>query len=395
VKNSDGIWLVEFYAPWCGHCKNLVPEWKKAATALKGIVNVAAVDADQHKSLGGQYEVRGFPTIKIFGENKGKPEDYQGGRTADAIVEYAIQAAQKLAKKRLKGGASSSSSSKKQEKKSGGGGSGGGKGDAVINLDSEAFEEQVLGSDDVWLVEFFAPWCGHCKSLAPEWKKAAAELSGKVKLGAVDATIESSLAQKYGVQGYPTIKVWKAGPKADPMDYQGGRTASDIVRYALNLYEAHAPAPEVHQLLSQEQFTELCGSTTCVIAFLPHILDSGAQVRNGYIDVLKKAAEAHKRKPFAYLWAEGYQQAALEPVLGIGGFGYPAVTVLNLKKSRYVSMVRAFNSENLTEFLKDVLSGREATAPFSGKLPSIVTVEPWDGKGEAPQREPEIFDDLE
>ena len=71
----------------------------------------------------------------------------------------------------------------------------------------------VLDSDDMWLVEFFAPWCGHCKNLEPHWKKAAKELKGKVKLGAVDATIHQGLAQQYGVQGYPTIKYFPSGKK--------------------------------------------------------------------------------------------------------------------------------------------------------------------------------------
>ncbi len=93
VLNSDDIWLVEFYgkfasyffcanlilqAPWCGHCKSLAPEWAKAATALKGIVKLGAVDMTAHAEVGQPYGIQGFPTIKIFGQNKAKPTDYQG-----------------------------------------------------------------------------------------------------------------------------------------------------------------------------------------------------------------------------------------------------------------------------------------------------------------------------
>lgn len=62
----------------CGHCKSLAPEWKKAAKALKGVVSVGAVDMDVHGSVGGPYNVRGFPTLKIFGANKKSPQDYNG-----------------------------------------------------------------------------------------------------------------------------------------------------------------------------------------------------------------------------------------------------------------------------------------------------------------------------
>jgi protein disulfide-isomerase A6 len=66
-----------------------------------------------------------------------------------------------------------------------------------------------------------------CKNLAPEWARAATELKGKVKLGVVDATVHTQLAQRYGVQGFPTIKFFPSGSKTGQAeDYDGGRTSS-------------------------------------------------------------------------------------------------------------------------------------------------------------------------
>ena len=70
--------------------------------------------------------------------------------------------------------------------------------------------------------------CGHCKALAPEWEKAAKDLKGGVKLGAVDATVHTNLAQQYGVKGYPTIKLFPAGKKGKPKDYNGPREGSSL-----------------------------------------------------------------------------------------------------------------------------------------------------------------------
>lgn len=89
--------IVEFYAPWCGHCQNLKPAYEKAAKNLEGLAQVAAVncDDDANKPFCGTMRVQGFPTLKIVKPRKGggKPmiEDYQGPRTAKDIVDAVVQ----------------------------------------------------------------------------------------------------------------------------------------------------------------------------------------------------------------------------------------------------------------------------------------------------------------
>ncbi|PSC75237.1 disulfide isomerase-like 1-2 [Micractinium conductrix] len=86
--------VVEFYAPWCGHCKKLEPEWAKAATGLKGFepeIVLAKVDATakENEEMKGKFAITGFPTIKIFkGGNLKKPFEYAGPREEAGIVSY-------------------------------------------------------------------------------------------------------------------------------------------------------------------------------------------------------------------------------------------------------------------------------------------------------------------
>ena len=60
----------------------------------------------------------------------------------------------------------------------------------VVKLTKDNFKKLVLEGDELWFIEFFAPWCGHCKQLAPSWEKAAKTLKGVVKVGAVDMTTD-------------------------------------------------------------------------------------------------------------------------------------------------------------------------------------------------------------
>ncbi|CAF0744042.1 unnamed protein product [Rotaria sordida] len=376
VLQSSDVWFVEFYASWCGHCQQLTPEWKRAATALKGIVKVGAVDADTHKSLGQQYGVSGFPTIKIFGTNKRSPTDYQGGRTADAIVEQALNQLRTVVNERL-------------GKRGGGGGSSGGSGGKdTIELTDSNFQSTVLDSEDAWLVEFMAPWCGHCKNLVPEWARAATELKGKVKLGVVDATVHTQLAQRYGIQGFPTIKFFPAGRKyGQPEDYNGGRSSSDIVAWALDKHQANIPPPDVFEITNQAVLDSNCAEKQlCIISFLPNILDCQSACRNEHIRMLKKFGETYTRNGWGWLWVEAFRQPKLEESVGIGGFGYPAQVAVNARKGKYVVLKGAFSETGISAFLKELSTGR-LTSPLvplsgvaDGKLPTILDSEPWDGK---------------
>ena len=98
----------------------------------------------------------------------------------------------------------------------------------VLSLTKETFDDAVKTHKHL-LVKFVAPWCGHCKSLAPAYAAAAkqlAESGSEIKLASVDATIEQDLAQKYEVKGYPTIKFFSDGVT---FEYTGGRSQDDII----------------------------------------------------------------------------------------------------------------------------------------------------------------------
>lgn len=234
---------------------------------------MSIVDATQHQGLAQKYQIQGFPTIKIFGADKTKPTDYQSGRTSKAIVDEALRTASQVAKARLsgKGKKSSSSSSDggsntKQKRNKG-------SKSEVVTLTEDNFADLVYGSKDLWLVEFYAPWCGHCKALAPEWEQAASELKGSVRLGAVDATAHQSLASQFGIRGYPTIKVFAPGSTSpsDAEDYQGPRQADGIVAFALDKNDAvGGGAAPLTEITSQSVFEDLCAGTkkSCVIAAL-------------------------------------------------------------------------------------------------------------------------------
>jgi len=134
----------------------------------------------------------------------------------------------------------------------------------VVVLTKDNFDKVVNEAETI-LVKFYAPWCGHCKHLAPEYIKAAEilEKDGEgVILAEVDATAETELADRFDVHGYPTLYVFHKGEKSD---YKGPREANGIVKYM----RAQA-GPAAKPLAGEEAvkaFTEKAGVDIKFVAF--------------------------------------------------------------------------------------------------------------------------------
>jgi len=200
--------FVEFFAPWCGHCKTLAPEYEVVATAFKGQpVKIANVDADAHRELAGRFSVSGYPTLMFFPSGMQKSESYSGGRTANDIIDWV--------NKRTGSGAKVKTAPT-----------------SVVVLTPDNFDAIVKDTNKNVLVEFYAPWCGHCKTLAPKYEEVANTFDGEeeVVIAKLDSDAHREQSTAYGVSGYPTLKWFPKNNKAGE-DYSGGRDTADFIRF--------------------------------------------------------------------------------------------------------------------------------------------------------------------
>jgi len=211
VVNGDKHVLVKFFAPWCGHCKAMAEDYITASDAFAKFpeVVIAEVDADAHKDLKERFGVTGFPKLKWFPKGSTTAEDYTAGRGVDDVITFVNS------KAKTRAFVAKPASD-------------------VVVLTPSNFKT-YMDKDAGMLLEFYAPWCGHCKKLAPIYEKVATTFVNEesVIVANVDADAHKSLGEPYGVTGFPTLKWIPADchDAACAVDYSGLREGEAIVDF--------------------------------------------------------------------------------------------------------------------------------------------------------------------
>lgn len=228
-----GIWGIEFFSPSCGHCRAFAPTWEELvkqneigehgnwAQGRRG-PRLAQVNCALHGDLCTKMKVNGWPTINIYRDGKHE-ETFKEARSLDRLGDWLRKWRDEDDgddSKALAGLATSTGKSKEIPNPRG----------EVLKLTSASFASFLQSATSPMFVKFFAPWCGHCKKLAPTWVALAKHLQNRLTIAEVNCDEEKALCTQEGVPGFPALYFYPPGGEGKT-EFTGSRKLERLLEW--------------------------------------------------------------------------------------------------------------------------------------------------------------------
>jgi len=242
-KSGDEKVFVEFFAPWCGHCKKLAPIWEQLVKTLeeeKAGIKTVQVNCDANKPTCKSYGVSGYPTLKLY--QNGKEARYNGARTLEDLKKFAVETVPSTPVALVDPTAEPQKPQQKEAPKSDFSKL---VGTDVIPLINENFDQLI--SSGSWLVQFHIG-SGFDRETLSELVVAAKELKQvNVKVGVINVYENKRITEKFGLTGFPTIAFIQG---AEVKKFEGSdRKADKLVSFAKDNSKATGPEAQLHEIM--------------------------------------------------------------------------------------------------------------------------------------------------
>ncbi|KAI9256815.1 thioredoxin-like protein [Helicostylum pulchrum] len=303
---DSGTWLIEYFSPICQHCINFDPDWKRLSDDLSTLetesnFHFGTVNCLLYGDLCYEHKVKGFPTLRLWhnGENI---DEYKGKNFYEPVTEYVYDKIKSLKSTtesnkeeeeeevtEEEDETDESEAAEEQEEE---------EGDETdlmlpnpegtsINLNEAKLREIAKGSVS-WFIKFYAPWCGHCKALAPTWVELASQLRNQVNIGEVNCEVLPSVCKEFGVTGFPTLQMFQQG---EAIKYTGSRSLSSLLEFV----NEHS-GPSVKDVTAEELSKYLTLKDVSIIYVhkgdVPELIKS---VANQYVSTIPFYASKDKK----------------------------------------------------------------------------------------------------